>query len=242
MNPNRKAWNERHQQLKAALADPAEHVTALRLFFEQHGAVHTAGISGAPWSFQDEVCGGLTADDAHAQPPGVEHPIAWLVWHMTRIEDFTLNILAAGGEQVYISGGWQAKLGAPSGLSGNNSDPAAVVALSDALDWLALLDYRRAVGERTRVVVAGLSAADLRAKVDAGRLARLTAEGCVPGEATEVLAYWGGLRIAGLLTMPATRHPFVHWNEALEAKEKISRNPLRFAPGTRGAKPQRNTI
>jgi hypothetical protein len=50
----------------------------------------------------------------------------------------------------------------------------------------------------------------------------MTEQGAVRAEAGELLEYWGGLTITGLLLMPPTRHLFVHWNEAQRIRQKIS--------------------
>ena len=39
--------------------------------------------------------------------------------------------------------------------------------------------------------------------------------------AREIVDYWGGLTIAGLVLMPPTRHNFVHLNEALRIRQKL---------------------
>jgi hypothetical protein len=104
----------------------------------------------------------------------------------------------------------------------NSMEPAEVAALSAAINLPALLDYRRLVGRRTRGIVSQLGVQELKQKVDPARLDKMTAQGAVRVEAGGLLEYWAGLTIAGLLLMPPTRHAFIHWNEALRIKQKIS--------------------
>lgn len=40
-------------------------------------------------------------------------------------------------------------------------------------------------------------------------------------EADEIIAYWGGRTLAGLLLMPPTRHNFLHLSEALRIRQKL---------------------
>ena len=35
------------------------------------------------------------------------HSIAWFIWHMTRIEDVTMNLLLAGSPEVFSSANWR---------------------------------------------------------------------------------------------------------------------------------------
>jgi hypothetical protein len=220
MDANRKRWNEQQQVLKAALARPAAHAQALALCLEQHAAVHTAALpDGAGWSFEDEVWQGLSEAGARRIPPKGEHSIAWMAWHITRIEDMTLNVLVAGTPQVFDAG-WAARLCVPVRDTGNASSGEDIERLSAAIDLGALREYRRAVGRRTREIIQALTPELVRRPVAQAALEALLADGSVAPGSAGLLDYWGSLTTAGLLLMPATRHPFVHWNEALRQKPK----------------------
>jgi hypothetical protein len=154
-------------------------------------------------------------------PRNAEHTIAWMVWHMTRCEDVTMNLLAAGSPQVLLQEGWLDRLKVSAQDTGNAMDLAGMADFSAAIELAALRAYRLSVGRRTRAIVQQLPAGQLRRKVDPARLDRVRAEGAVLAAASWLLDYWGGLTIAGLLLMPPTRHNFVHWNEALRIKQKL---------------------
>jgi hypothetical protein len=47
-------------------------------------------------------------------------------------------------------------------------------------------------------------------------------EGALLPQAIEILNYWSSRSIAGLLLMPPTRHNFLHLNEALRIKQRVS--------------------
>jgi hypothetical protein len=224
MEANRKAWNDQQQALRKALSRPETHTEAIALFMSQHARVHTAGMSGAGlWSFQDEVLDGLSETAVRAIPAGGEHSIAWMVWHSARIEDVTMSVLAAGGQELLGQGGWFEKMKVNARHTGNVMPGAEVSALSEAIDIPALLAYRAAVGRHTREIVNALTPAELKSKVDPARLQRLVTECTVLETASDLLVYWGGLTISGLLLMPPTRHNFVHLNEALRIKGKLKR-------------------
>jgi len=78
---------------------------------------------------------------------------------------------------------------------------------------------------RTREIVKRLTPDEIKQKVDAARLRRVLEEGAVVKEAQGLLDYWGKRTIAGLLLMPATRHPFVHLNEMARIKQKCKELP-----------------
>ena len=224
INPDRKFWNEQQQLLRHSLTHPQEHSQAIELFLDQHARVHAAGMSGAGlWSFEDEVLERLSERQMRLIPPNGEHSIAWVVWHMTRIEDVTMNLLVAAGPQVLCAEDWPERMKVRLRDTGNRMSPAGVAELSACMDMQALRAYRLAVGRRTRDIVKQLNPQDLKQKVEPLRLQQIRLEGALVAAAQELLDYWGGLTLAGLLLMPPTRHNFIHWNEALKIKQKFGK-------------------
>ena len=184
--------------------------------------VHTALISHAGlWSFEDEILDGVTEQQMRFIPSNFDHSIAWVLWHMTRIEDVTMNLLVAGSPQVLLRDDWLERMRVGVQDTGNAMDVAGVADLSAGIYIQALRAYRLSVGRRTREIGKLLQPEQLKQKVDPARLRQMTVEGPVLDAASGLLEYWRGLTIAGLLLMPPTRHNFVHWNEALRIKQKF---------------------
>jgi hypothetical protein len=217
----RKTWNKQQGRLREALEDPDRHRDAIQLFLDQHAMVHSEkmGQSGL-WSFADEILDDMTGEQICRIPPNSEHSVAWLLWHMARIEDVTMNLLVAGQSQLFIRENWPERLGVTVRNTGNAMDEEWVRQLSAAVDIKALQDYRLAVGRRTREIIEGLRPEQLKQKVDPARLQQVLDEGAVVPEAQGLIDYWGRRTIAGLLLMPPTRHNFIHLNEALRLKRK----------------------
>ncbi|NIS79815.1 MAG: hypothetical protein GTO14_06325 [Anaerolineales bacterium] len=67
-------------------------------------------------------------------------------------------------------------------------------------------------------------AEDFRKDVDPARLQQVLFEGAVVEAAQGLIDYWSRRNIAGLLLMPATRHNFVHLNEAQRIKRKVMKS------------------
>jgi hypothetical protein len=222
MDPNHKLWNEQHKLLRQAFAGTGDHPKAIDLFLCQHAMVHDAALSnsGLP-SFADEVWQDAGEATLRCVPPKCEHSIAWLVWHIARIEDMTMNVLLAGKPQIFHRENWITKLNITVRHTGNVvMDAADVVELSQRIDIEALRAYRLAVGRATREAVTALNPDEIQHKVDPARLQQLLDDGSVAQEAIGLIDYWGSLTIAGLLLMPPTRHCLVHLNEALKVKKK----------------------
>lgn len=224
MDPNRKLWNERQKQLRQALTKPDNHTTAIDLFLHQHAMVHDAKMSNVELhSFADEVWEDADEATLRCVPQKFEHSIAWLIWHIARIEDMTMNALMAGKPQIFFQDDWLKQLNITESHSGNVvMDDADVTALSKAIDIQALKTYRLTVGRATREAVSKLTPDDVKQKISPARLQGLLDDGSVPSEAMGLIEYWGNLTIAGLLLMPPTRHCLVHLNEALKVKKKCS--------------------
>jgi hypothetical protein len=112
-----------------------------------------------------EAVEGLTPDQlAHRIDPEA-NSIAWLVWHLTRIQDDHVAGVA-GLAQVWTTGGWEERFGLPLppsslGYGHSSDDVAAVQAPADLL-----LAYFDAVHEQTKGYIAGLVDDDLDRVVD----------------------------------------------------------------------------
>jgi len=218
---NRKLWNEQHKRLRQALDTPGSYSTAIDLFLRQHAMVHRAEMSQSGlYSFADEVWDGADEAVIRCVPPKFEHSIAWIIWHLARIEDMTMNALMAGRTQLFFQDDWLEKLNITQTHSGNVvMDDADVSDFSNAVDLDALKAYRLAVGRATREAVSVLGPDEVSQKVSPARLQGLIDDGSVPPEAMGLIEYWGGLTIAGLLLMPPTRHCMIHLNEAIKVKK-----------------------
>jgi hypothetical protein len=223
MEKKRAEWNSRHKQLRSLLEEGSNHRKGIDLFVLQHAEVHARDMSSAgEHSFQDDVLDGLAGDQVRRVPDGMEHSIAWTLWHLARIEDVTMNVLVAGEDQVLNCEGWREKLGVSFVHTGNMMSLDEIQELSEGLDLDQLTNYRLAVGRETEAMAKRLGPGDLDMKTPPSRLARLSEEGAVIEEAKGLLEYWGKRTVAELLLMPPTRHCFVHLNEALKIKAKVT--------------------
>ncbi len=99
------------------------------------------------------------------EPEPGSNTIAWLVWHLTRVQDDHLAD-AFGVEQVWTADGWALRFGLalPDADTGYGHDRAAMTAVRAGADLL--LGYHEAVGERSRELLATLDAAALDRVVD----------------------------------------------------------------------------
>ena len=99
------------------------------------------------------------------QPDAEANTIAWLVWHLTRVQDDHVAEVA-GTDQEWTAGGWQQRFALPldTDETGYGHSPEQVRAVRAEPDLL--LGYHRAVSERSVAWVRSLAPADLDRVVD----------------------------------------------------------------------------
>ena len=108
---------------------------------------------------------GLSPDELAFRPDPEANSIAWLVWHLTRIQDDHVAGLD-GSKQVWQAGGWAERFALPlddadTGYGHGPEDVAAVTA-----DAQMLLGYFEEVHQRTLRFVGALTEAELDRVVD----------------------------------------------------------------------------
>ena len=218
----RKFCLKQQTELRQLMESPDRFDEAIRLFFSQHAMLHSAKMSGTePWSFEDALFDDMPEEQVRRIPPGGEHSAAWLLWHMARCEDITMNLLVAGMPQILLTDDWLDRMRITARDTGNAMDAGEIAAFSAQIDIKTLRAYRIAVGRRTREVVQSLSPPDLKQKVIPERLQQVWAQGALLEAARGIAEYWGKRDTAGLLLMPATRHNLSHLNEILDLKRKL---------------------
>ena len=112
------------------------------------------------------VVKGLTSDQLSFQVNAESNSIAWLIWHLTRIQDDHMAD-AAGTDQLWSSAGWADRFALPLDVpdTGYGHSPAQVAAVQVRSGDL-LVDYHDAVHDETQRFVRGLNDSDLERIVD----------------------------------------------------------------------------
>jgi uncharacterized damage-inducible protein DinB len=109
---------------------------------------------------------GLTPDELTRRVGPEANTIAWLAWHLTRVQDDHVAEVA-GGEQVWTADDWVGRFGLPFPAEatgyGFSSEQVARVRVPSAD---LLLEYADAVHDRTAQFLRGLTDDDLDTVVD----------------------------------------------------------------------------
>jgi len=110
---------------------------------------------------------GLTLEELAQRLDEGSNSIAWLIWHLTRIQDDHV-VKALGAEQVWMTAGWHERFGLPfkPDATGWAHEPQDVVAVR--VDGELLVGYHDAVHEHSVRLVEGLADEEFARIVDRG--------------------------------------------------------------------------
>ena len=181
---------------------------ALELFLERYDAVQI--------DFVEQIFTGLTEDDVRRRPHDL-NSIAWLVWHVARVQDAVVSRFVADRPQVLDEGDWRRRLAIARCDVGSGMTGEEVSALSAAIVIPALRAYQSAVAERTKVIAMDLRPAAWDEVVPPERVRQVVAGEQLLIEAGRWVAdFWAGARRRGwLLLQVGLLHPYGHWFDAL---------------------------
>jgi hypothetical protein len=222
-------WNPLQAQLRELLGDKDSFDQAMALLLRMHALLHAREVSGSrEQTVMDMVWEGLTDDAFQTMPTPEDVTVAWNIWHVTRIEDLTANLLIADGDQV-LGGDWQARLHTAVRDTGNAMTDPEILSFSNEVDRNVLKEYRNAVGARTREIITSLGPKDLARKFLKRQTDRIIEEGGLTSHPDSIWLrdFWGRKNVAGILLMPITRHQMGHLNDCLKLKVKCSTQAAR---------------
>lgn len=220
-------WNIKQARLKEIILKEENFSEASRLLSDMHSTVHDSAVYKTQPTYMDEIWNNMDEKTFCTMPTVKDATPAWDIWHITRIEDITANILIAQSGQV-LDGRWQKGLNTSVKDTGNAMTDEEILSLSAELSMDGLRQYRNAVGERTKDIIGSLKHEDMRRAVNKADLARILEEGGVTSQSDSIwlLDFWGRKNVAGLLLMPVTRHQVVHLNDCAKLKEKCGKMRL----------------
>lgn len=220
--------SELHKELNGMIRKAAELERSKALFLEIHAKLHLPSVSNTGKNEVDNLLCDLDRNEYAIMPTSKDETIAWVLWHIARVEDLTMNILVARQEQVFDQG-WKERLNVAITDTGNALCDEEIMELSRNINRDELINYRNAVGSRTRDTVRALHAADIGRKVCPADLDIILSAGGVTQQENSrwLLDFWGKKDVAGLLLMPPTRHVMLHLNDCCKWKESI-RTKKRF--------------
>lgn len=221
-----KDYNLQIDKLRKLIRSPKTFDLAINLALEIHATTHTSEVSssGIP-TFCDELLDGLANEDYSIMPTVKDETIAWHLWHITRIEDLTGNLLIEEQSQIF-SDEWMTRLNVTVRDTGNAMTDKQIIDFSEKVNKQELINYRNAVGCQTRKILKSLTPNELKRKPRAEYLARLVSEGGLLESKSSIWLkdFWGRHTVAGLILLPLTRHHMMHMPDSIAIKQFIKKD------------------
>jgi len=183
------------------------------LLLVQHARTHAMGVGPADISYQDNVLRDLSDDQIRSRPGPEFNSIAWMLWHIGRVEDIGINRVLANTPQV-LGGDWASRLGVDSSHLGSGMTGDEVDAFNDGIDVKALLDYRAEVGRQTQLFLREFDVSRLQDTIDANLIAQLRGEGVFDGVPDWLAQRWLGKPKSFTLMHTVLAHSAMHFGQA----------------------------
>ena len=224
-------WSERHKELQKTIRNPGDFARNIKTVLSLHEELHVSAVSGlASGNAVDALLEDLRENEFAVMPTAKDETMAWALWHIARIEDLTMNLLVDGGEQIFNES-WGQRMRSTVSDTGNAMTDDEIMTFSRQICVSELLEYRNAVGRKSREIVGNLKLGDMKRKVLPGGTARILREGGVTEQKDSVwlLDFWGKKDVAGILLMPLTRHQTLHLNDCCKWKNAIQTKKKFFA-------------
>jgi hypothetical protein len=223
-------WNAKQKRLTETIRNSDLFDEAKSLFLDMHSSVHFAQMSGRKEAtLIDWLWDGLQKNEFAIMPGEKDVTIAWDIWHITRIEDLTINILINENNQI-LNDEWLAKLHTHVTDTANAMNDDEIMDFSKSINIGALKEYRIAVGLQTQKIFSKLKSEDMKRKIKSEGLTRIFEEKGVLEHPDSIwlLDFWKKKDVAGIILMPITRHQIVHINDGFNIKQSILKKKKLF--------------
>lgn len=214
-------WGVHLQNLRSIIKKDNHLQESKDLMLRLHSMVYTSEMSGTNQiTFEDELWQNLNNETARKAENKKGRTILYGLWHSTRIEDITMNLLVMGKDQLFEKDKWFSKINSSIRHTGNSLNNNQILEMSSFINIEELKAYRIAVGRNSQDIIRNLNSNDLKRKVYKENLQRILDENAVDNvEASNwLIDFWGKKDVAGIILMPCLRHQLVHINESLNAK------------------------
>lgn len=216
-------WGVHLQNLRSIIKKDNHLQESKDLILRLHSMVYISEMSRINQiTFEDELWQNLNNETARIAQNKKGRTILYGLWHSTRIEDITMNLLVMEKDQLFEKDDWFSRINSPIRHTGNSLDNNQILEISSLIDIEELKAYRIAVGRNSQEIIRNLNSEDLKRKVHKKNLQRILNENAVDNVAASnwLINFWGKKDVAGIILMPCLRHQLIHINEGLNAKNR----------------------
>ncbi len=184
----------------------------MRLFLLPHARTHTAPVGNADFSIQDTVLRDVTDTQMRQRPHPKLNSLAWLFWHISRIEDIAMNLIIA--ERAQVLDDWAARFNVTRLDAATSMNDDEVSEFTTQINISEVLSYREAVGRQTIEIVSHLKPEVLDGMIDTDLIQRVRQTGAISPSGEWVYQRWLGKPKIFTLTHTVLAHSLQHLGQA----------------------------
>ncbi|HEY3315937.1 MAG TPA: DinB family protein [Bacillota bacterium] len=201
-------------------------MNAVDFFLRLHAVVHSKRVATAEggWSALESVLRDATEEELRATPLGMTS-IVWALWHIARIEDVAANVIIAGRPQVLDEGGWAERMSVPRRDVGTGMSKDDMRRLSRDVVLPALLEYRDAVGLRTREVATTMATERWEETYGLPESRRVLDSGAIMPGMERMDKFWTGKSMSWFLYWVCAEHSVMHLSRADVVRDLLKSSP-----------------
>ena len=177
-----------------------------QLFLQRYDVLYDFYLGGI-WEM-------VPADWMRQRPDPRVNSIAWILWHLARVEDAGINRFVVDRPQVLDDEPWMQRMNVPWRHNGSGMTSPEVDDLSRRIDLATLREYSAAIRARTTDVIQQLDWDDLDEILTPQRVqAVVIDEGLAHSHVDELVANYTGWTKGRALMNFGMTHPYQHVGE-----------------------------
>jgi hypothetical protein len=181
-------------------------MSVTQLFLQRYDVLYDFYLGGV-WEAVPE-------DLMRRRPDPRVNSIAWILWHLTRVEDAGLNRFVVDRLQVLDEGAWMQKMNVPWRHHGSGMNFEEVDDLDRRIDLQALHEYSSAVQVRTHEIIGQIDRVDLDAILPPERVQAIVVdEGLAHSDPAGLAKNYTGWSRGKCLMNFGMTHPYQHVGE-----------------------------
>ncbi|HOO75686.1 MAG TPA: hypothetical protein PLS66_10345, partial [Tepiditoga sp.] len=172
-----KEWNKNLKYLKEIIFKEEKFEESRNIMLMLHAMVHSSDISEINLkTFEDELWENFDERVFRNNVQKKGRTVLYGMWHSSRIEDITMNILVAGEKQIISQNNFYEKINSGITDTGNSLSENEIMELSRSININYLREYRDKVGLKTEEIIKNFNYKDLKKKILPERLEKVLEE------------------------------------------------------------------
>lgn len=150
---DKQTWGSKLKELRSIIRKELFIDEAKTLALQLHEMVYTSEMSGTNQrTFEDELWEDLSEETARKAVNTKGRTVVYGIWHATRIEDITMNLLVAADDQIFEKENWAARINASVKHTGNSLDKKRYFVSRNVLTSMSCVSTEWRLRDRAKIL------------------------------------------------------------------------------------------